>query len=165
MEAGKREYNFEEIDLNNIVNDVLDTYQFHLQNKGFKLDLVLSEKLCLINVDREAISECLINIIDNAVKYSGDKKEIQIKSVFNEERCIISVTDYGLGIKEEEQKKIFEKFYRVSSGLVHNTKGTGMGLSIVKQVIEAHSGEIEVKSKVGNGSTFTLSFPTQIKQV
>ena len=165
MEAGKREYNFEEIDLNNIVNDVLDTYQFHLQNKGFKLDLVLSEKSCLINVDREAISECLINIIDNAVKYSGDKKEIQIKSVFNEERCIISVTDYGLGIKEEEQKKIFEKFYRVSSGLVHNTKGTGMGLSIVKQVIEAHSGEIEVKSKVGNGSTFTLSFPTQIKQV
>lgn len=161
MEAGKREYKFEPVDLNQIVKDVLETYHFHLTNKGFQLKLEIPEDELIVNVDKEAISECVINIIDNAVKYSNYKKEIKIKTGIHKQNGFISVTDYGSGISDEDQKKIFEKFYRVSNGLVHNTKGTGMGLSIVKQVIDAHNGAIKVNSKLGGGSTFTLSFPTK----
>jgi two-component system phosphate regulon sensor histidine kinase PhoR len=164
MEAGKRDYNFEQIELNKVVQDVLETYQFHLTNKGFKLNLNLIENELMINADKEAVSECLINIIDNAVKYSQEKKEIEISTSNKNDELTISVKDFGAGISEEDQKKIFEKFYRVSTGLVHNTKGTGMGLSIVRQVMEAHSGSIRVKSKVDKGSTFTLSFPIKNNQ-
>ncbi|MBU1096190.1 MAG: HAMP domain-containing histidine kinase [Bacteroidetes bacterium] len=158
MEAGKREYKFESTDLNEIVENVMATYNFHLKNQGFECKISLHPAKLKVNIDKEAISEAIINIVDNAVKYSGEKKLIEISTGSDGIKNYISVKDYGTGIAEADQKKIFDKFYRVSNGLVHNTKGTGMGLSIVKQIVDSHNGKIKLYSIPGEGSTFTLIF-------
>jgi signal transduction histidine kinase len=102
-----------------------------------------------------------MNLLDNAVKYSehAEKKEVVVRVSERGRSIDISVTDHGIGIAPEEQKKIFEKFYRVSTGLVHDVKGSGLGLSLVKHIAEAHRGNVSVESAPGRGSTFTVSLP------
>ena len=111
-----------------------------------------------INADSDALSEAIINLLDNAVKYSKDKKNIVLATGDDNEWVFVEVKDLGIGIGKGDQKKIFEKFYRVSSVLVHNTKGTGLGLSLVKHIMDAHKGEISLTSELGKGSTFRLKF-------
>lgn len=159
MEAGKRKFTFEPKNINEVVDNIYQTYSYHLQNKGFKFEKDLSENLPEVSIDSEAISEALINLIDNAVKYSADKKEVFLKTGKTNESIFIEVSDKGIGIAPNEQKKIFDKFYRVSSGLIHNVKGTGIGLSLVKQIVEAHNGKIELKSNPGEGSSFRIFIP------
>ncbi len=159
MEAGKRTFNFEKSNLNDVISKVYETYKFHLQNNGFKFSLKEDKTIPSINIDHEALSEAVINLLDNAVKYSDNEKEIIISTGKQKENIFVEVSDKGVGISSEDQKKIFDKFYRVSSGLVHNSKGTGLGLTLVKHIIEAHSGSIELKSEPGKGSSFKLLFP------
>lgn len=159
MEAGKRKFTFEPTNINEVVDNIYQTYSYHLQNKGFKFEKELSDNLPEVVIDSEAISEAVINLIDNAVKYSDDKKEVVLKTGRINNAIYIAVSDKGIGIAPNEQKKIFEKFYRVSSGLIHNVKGTGIGLSLVKQIVEAHKGKIELKSNPGEGSTFIIIIP------
>ena len=158
MEAGKRTYNFEEVDLNEIVEQIYDSYRFHLQNNGFEFIFHRHDSPLKIKADSEALSEAIINLLDNAVKYSKDKKRVELLTGEKQESIFLEVTDLGIGIGTEDQKRIFEKFYRVSSGLVHNTKGTGLGLSLVKHIMDAHKGEVTLSSELGNGSTFRLIF-------
>jgi len=162
MEAGKRKYQFEEKDLNEIVEQMFSNYKFHLKNKNFQFNFFPDENLPKIKIDEEAISEAIINLIDNAVKYSDDKKEIIIKTGTDYNFAYIEVSDKGIGISSEDQKKIFDKFFRVSTGLVHNSKGTGLGLTLVKHIMDAHNGKIRLKSKLGEGSTFILLFPIKL---
>lgn len=156
MEAGKRKFNFESAQINEIVENIYQTYNYHLKNKGFKFEKHLTENLPEVKVDSEAVSEALINLIDNAVKYSAESKEVTLKTLSADGNVIIEVSDKGIGIAQEDQKKIFDKFFRVPSGLVHNVKGTGIGLSIVKQIVDAHKGRIELVSEPGKGSTFRI---------
>ncbi|QQS36678.1 MAG: HAMP domain-containing histidine kinase [Ignavibacteriales bacterium] len=158
MEAGKRKYTFAMEDLNDIVVSIYQNYSYHLFNKGFDFEFEPGIDLVKINVDREAVSEAVVNLVDNAVKYSSDTKYIKILTGKENASLYIEVQDKGIGINEEEQKKVFDKFYRVSTGLVHSTKGTGLGLSLVKHIMDAHSGTIELKSKPGEGTTFRLIF-------
>lgn len=159
MEAGKRKFNFKEEDLNEVVIQVYQSYSYHLYNKGFDFEYEPGIDIPKIMVDREAVAEAIVNLLDNAVKYSGDTKFIKMV-IGNENNFVfIEVLDKGIGISEEDQKKVFDKFYRVSSGLVHTTKGTGLGLSLVKQIMDAHKGKIILKSKLGEGSSFKLLFP------
>jgi two-component system phosphate regulon sensor histidine kinase PhoR len=159
MEAGKRKFNFEEEDLNDIVLQIYQNYSYHLYNKGFDFEYEPGIDIPKIVIDREAVSEAIVNLIDNAVKYSAETKFIKMVLGSEKENIFIEIQDKGIGISEEDQKKVFDKFYRVSSGLVHTTKGTGLGLSLVKQIMDAHKGKIELKSKVGEGSSFKLLFP------
>jgi len=159
MEAGKRKFVFAEEDLNNLVVQVYQNYSYHLYNKGFDFEFEPGIDIPKVIVDREAVSEAIVNLIDNAVKYSDDYKLIKMVISSENDFVFIEVQDKGIGISEEEQKKVFDKFYRVSSGLVHTTKGTGLGLSLVKQIMDAHKGKIDMKSKVGEGSSFKLLFP------
>lgn len=159
MEAGKRTYSFSPNDLNEIVIKIFATYKFHLQNNGFKSDLDLEETPLPVNADAEAVGEALINLIDNAIKYTQDNKYIKIRSGREDGSVFVEVQDKGIGISPENQKKIFEKFFRVQSSLIHNTKGTGLGLSIVKHIMDAHKGEIILESIPWAGSTFKLKFP------
>jgi two-component system phosphate regulon sensor histidine kinase PhoR len=159
MEAGKKEYRFSYIDLNHVVGDIFNSYQFHLQNNGFKFTFCPGTDIPEIKADGEAISEAVINLIDNAIKYSTVKKEITLTTGRDQSYAFIEISDKGIGISDENQKKIFEKFYRVSDGLVHNTKGTGLGLTLVKHIMDAHHGKIKVKSKLNEGSSFILNFP------
>jgi two-component system, OmpR family, phosphate regulon sensor histidine kinase PhoR len=158
MEAGKRTYSFEEIDLNEAVEQIYESYKFHLQNNGFEFVFHRYNSPLKIKADSEALSEAIINLLDNAVKYSKDKKHVALLTGEEKEYVFFEVKDTGIGIGTSDQKRIFEKFYRVSSGLVHNTKGTGLGLSLVKHIMDAHKGEVSLSSELGNGSTFRLKF-------
>jgi two-component system phosphate regulon sensor histidine kinase PhoR len=158
MEAGKRKYNFTESYLNDIVENVYRSYKFHLEQKGFIINVIKDETIPIIKIDEEAISEAVVNLVDNAVKYSDQLKEITIRTGMDNNSVFVEVEDKGIGIPAKDQKKIFEKFFRVGSGNVHNVKGTGLGLTIVKHIIDAHKGKIELKSEVNKGSIFRLVF-------
>jgi two-component system, OmpR family, phosphate regulon sensor histidine kinase PhoR len=159
MEAGKRKFNFAEEDVNEVVVQVYQNYSYHLYNKGFDFEYEPGIDIPKIVIDREAVSEAIVNLLDNAVKYSNETKFIKMVIACENDFVFIEIQDKGIGISEEDQKKVFDKFYRVSSGLVHTTKGTGLGLSLVKQIMDAHKGEIDLKSKLGEGSSFKLLFP------
>jgi two-component system phosphate regulon sensor histidine kinase PhoR len=160
IEAGKRDYHFSKVNINNLVEDIFKTYQFHLQNNNFKFSFECDPSVPEIDADSEAVSEAVINLLENAIKYSVDRKEIMITTGKEGNFVYVEISDKGIGISEEAQKKIFDKFYRVSDGLVHNTKGTGLGLTLVKHIMDAHRGEIKVKSKLNEGSNFKLIFST-----
>lgn len=159
IENGKREYIFSQTDINEIVERVISTYQHHFKNSNFTCNFNLAENLPLINVDEEAIIDALNNLIDNAIKYSANVKLIEINTGIKANRVFVEVKDSGIGIQEKDQTLIFDKFYRVTDGnLAHHAKGSGIGLNIVKHIIDSHHGEIEIQSSYGNGSTFTLFF-------
>lgn len=160
MEAGKRKFNFAEEDLNEIVIQIYQNYSYHLYNKGFDFEYEPGIEMPKVMVDREAVSEAIVNLIDNSVKYSTENKFIKI-AIGNENNFVfVEISDKGVGISEKDQKKVFDKFYRVSSGLIHTTKGTGLGLTLVKQIMDVHNGKIVLKSKSGEGSSFKLMFPS-----
>lgn len=157
-EAGKKVLHIEAVELSREVGDLLKTYDFHLKNKGFEY-VLQGEKPVLVMADRESLTEMIINLIDNAIKYGSDKKKIDLVLGKDLSMGWIAIRDYGEGISETDQKHIFDKFYRVSTGNLAKVRGTGLGLSFVKQLIEQQNGRISVKSELGKGSTFTLYFP------
>jgi two-component system phosphate regulon sensor histidine kinase PhoR len=159
MEAGRKEYHFSSVELNDVVSDVLKTYGFHLQSEGFTPGISLDGSLPPVRGDAGSISEAVINLIDNAIKYSGENKYLGIATGTTNGSLFIEVEDHGIGIAKEHQEKIFETFYRVSTGLVHTTRGTGLGLTLVKHIMEAHGGSVCVDSVPGKGSRFRLLFP------
>ena len=165
MESGTRKYNFTESSLADINDEVFRTYDYHIKGKGFTYKIDAKGDVNNIFADQDAISESIINLIENAIKYSSQKKEFIINIDENEIGVYWEIKDFGVGISKEDQIKIFDKFFRVSSGLVHNTKGTGLGLTLVKQIMEAHNGQIIVNSSVGKGSTFRLQFNNNFKKV
>jgi len=158
MESGRREYQFASVDLNTIVLKVLSSYESHLAHNGFSVKREITDPLPHIRADAEAVSEMLLNLIDNAVKYSDKEKLLRIATGISGQRVYVEIEDHGIGIAPSEQTKIFDKFYRVSTGSVHETKGSGLGLTLVQHLIDAHHGEVSVESQLKKGSTFRLSF-------
>jgi signal transduction histidine kinase len=159
IEAGRKEYRFAPADVGRIVEDVVEAYGFPIEQQGFRLVVQVADDLPEVEVDKEALSQALINLVNNAIKYSRDDKFIGIEARRDGDRILVSVMDRGIGIAKSEQKKIFEKFYRAEDSLVHETKGSGLGLSLVRHIMEAHGGSVELESAPGNGSTFTLVLP------
>ncbi|HYE15455.1 MAG TPA: HAMP domain-containing sensor histidine kinase [Pyrinomonadaceae bacterium] len=162
IESGRKTYQFERANVEGLVSETLKTCEVRLKQKGFSVVFHGSPRpLSLAVIDRDAIAQALMNLLDNAVKYSehAEKKEVTVRVGQKENLIHISVTDHGVGIAPEEQKKIFEKFYRVSTGLVHDVKGSGLGLALVKHIVEAHRGSVTVESAPGRGSTFTITLP------
>jgi two-component system phosphate regulon sensor histidine kinase PhoR len=160
IESMERTYRFEEVDSEEMIAETLKILEVQLKQKGFAINVEIdTEPLPIVMADREAIAQVLINLMDNAVKYSAAAKEVMVQLGQRDGFLAISVTDYGNGIPPGEHAKIFEKFYRVSTGLLHDVKGNGLGLSIVKHIIDAHQGRITVESDSGRGSTFTILLP------
>ncbi|MCF8261664.1 MAG: HAMP domain-containing histidine kinase [Melioribacteraceae bacterium] len=159
MDAGKRKFNFTEMDLNIITDSVTKDYNHHMVKNGFELKKSFFSAELIFMGDFEAVSEAIVNLLDNAVKYSKDEKIIEILTGVDKDSVFLEIKDHGIGISDEHQKKVFDRFYRVSTGLVHDTKGTGLGLTLVYQIMEAHKGRVDLKSKLGKGSTFKLLFP------
>ena len=160
MEAGKKQFNIHQTSLNDIVLSVMSIYQHNLDVNNFKYNIDLGKSRLIIDADEEAIKELLVNLIENAIKYSKENKFISIrtqKTVHDETR--LEVTDHGIGIAPEHQERIFEAFYRVESSMTAQTRGTGLGLSIVKRIVDSHHATILVNSEVGKGSTFIITFP------
>lgn len=160
IEAGRKEYDFRETDMGELVRSTIDSYRFQIEQNGFTLDQNISGEVPPLRVDREAIGRSLLNLVNNAVKYSQDRKYIGVNLYRDNGSVKLEVVDHGIGIATHEQEKIFEKFYRVGDPLVHNTKGSGLGLALVRHIVQAHGGQVSVDSTPGEGSKFTISFPT-----
>lgn len=160
IESGQKSYRFSEADVSEIVLDTLKTFSVRLQQDAFTLRIETPETpLPRAMVDAEAIGQVIVNLLDNAVKYSGTAREITVRLGQKFEFVTIAVVDHGIGIPTGEHEKVFDRFHRVSTGLVHDVKGSGLGLSLVKHIVEAHGGRVAVSSEVGHGSTFTVFLP------
>ena len=160
IESERKTYHFRKADVAGIIAETLKVYDVRLRQNGFAIEFIPpGAPLPPAVVDADALAQAFVNLLDNAVKYSGSSTEITVQVAEKDEYVTISVTDRGIGIPAEEQGKIFEKFYRVSTGLVHDVKGSGLGLSIVKHIVDAHHGFVAVESEPGAGSTFTIYLP------
>jgi signal transduction histidine kinase len=159
IEAGRKEYEFRETDIGELVRNTLDSYRYQVEQQGFELEESIEPDLPLVYVDREAIARALVNLVNNALKYSNQEKFLSVKLYKENGAVKLEVIDHGIGIERRDQTKIFEKFYRAGDPLVHNTKGSGLGLSLVRHISRAHGGDIEVESTPGRGSKFTLTLP------
>jgi signal transduction histidine kinase len=161
IEAGHKEYEFRETNIAELVHNTLDSYRYQIEQQGFAFDESIDSDLPAVRVDREAIARALVNLVNNALKYSTDEKFLGVKLYRANGSVKLEVSDHGIGITRREQSKIFEKFYRTGDPLVHNTKGSGLGLSLVRHITQAHGGDIAVESTPGKGSKFTMSLPLQ----
>src|SRR5215510_5889313 len=160
IESGRKLFQFESCDIKELVNGTLEAFTVHLKQNGFTLSYEAPQNaLPKVVLDPDAIALALTNLLDNAIKYSDAEKEISVRLTQTGAFVAIAVTDRGVGIAAEEHEKIFEKFYRVGASLVHDVKGSGLGLSLVKHIVVAHQGKITVRSKPGEGSTFTIHLP------
>jgi len=162
IDKGELKLKEEKILLNEIVHDVVQHAQFRIQSTGGKINLDLPTELIEISSDRLHLTNIISNLVDNAIKYSQKAPEIEISLRRENKKILLCVKDQGIGIKKEHLNKIFDKLYRVPTGNVHNVKGFGLGLSYVKAITELHGWDINVKSKVGEGSEFTLVMKDRI---
>lgn len=158
IEAGRKEYDFRETDLRELVHNTLESYRYQIEQSGFTFEEKIDE-VPPLRVDREAMARSLLNLVNNSLKYSQDRKYIGVNLYRDNGSVKLEVVDHGIGIPQPEQEKIFEKFYRVGDPLVHNTKGSGLGLSLVRHIAQAHGGDVAVESAPGRGSRFTITLP------
>ncbi len=162
IESNKRKYLFSDTRINEVVENASLTFRYTLENKGFIYSFEPDVNLPAISADREALTDAFVNLIDNAIKYSAEHKNIAVRTGKSDGYAYFEVEDQGIGISERDQKYIFDKFYRVTEkNLAHRVKGSGLGLAIVKHIVDAHHGKIELISKQGSGSRFRLLFPVK----
>jgi two-component system phosphate regulon sensor histidine kinase PhoR len=162
IESNKRKYTFSETVINEVVENAALTFRYSLENKGFRYSFEPGEDLPVIMADRESIADAFVNLVDNAMKYSTENKDITVRTGKYDNYVFVEVEDHGIGISDKNQKFIFDKFYRVTEmNLANSVKGSGLGLAIVKHIMDIHKGSIYVKSTPGSGSLFRLSFPVK----
>ena len=163
MEEGQKIFRFERANIIPVVKDMVESFQKHTEDQGFNISLTIPESLPYVVFDKAALEQVMHNLIDNACKYSGDSKSIEIKLLLKGNKIVINISDYGIGIRKEDQDKIFSRFYRAGEELSQTIKGSGIGLTIVKQIVEAHQGEITIESSPGKGSIFSVKLPLSQK--
>ena len=156
---GKLKLNFTKIDLNLIVSQAAANFEIRVTTSNGSLHTELSAENAWINGDEIHITNVIYNLLDNAEKYSKEIPTIEISTENKSNWVIVQIKDYGIGISKDNLSQIFERFYRIPTGNVHNVKGFGLGLSYVKRIVDEHHGKIKVESTVGKGSKFRLYFP------
>jgi len=163
LEEGQKAFRFEKTNLKGLIDRVLSVFQKSIADEGFSVLSSVPETLPVLYIDKEAIEQVLYNLLDNAYKYSGEIKKIEILAESTENQVQISVKDYGIGIQQEDHHKIFDRFFRGGNELTRSVKGSGIGLTIVKKIIEAHHGTVSLLSTPGKGSTFQVNLPINTK--
>ncbi len=159
IEQDVKAYHFQKADISRVVEDILSFYSFHFQALGFSVKKKCPKDPVWLSIDPDAVKQALTNLIDNAIKYSSKTREIKITVVEKDYRVEVRIKDKGIGIPKQEYRKIFGGFYRVSEAQKLAPRGVGLGLKIVKHIMEAHGGDVQVESQTGRGSTFYLLFP------
>jgi PAS domain S-box-containing protein len=164
LEAGIR-LDLESVPVGDVIQSVLDSYRPQAVNKQIDLEVELSEEMQPLEVDTTLIRQAIANLVDNALKYTPAKGEVNITAFQRNERQIVQVRDSGVGIAPTDQARLFEKFYRARGRATLNVKGSGLGLAIVKSIMQLHGGKVAVDSKLGEGSVFTLEFPIHPEEI
>ena len=160
MESQQKTYCVTPVDIEGLVMETLRVLDARCEQEGFTIDVDRPPTpLPPAVVDADSIQQAVLNVLDNAMKYSGDARRIRIQLGQAAGYNTIAVTDYGIGIPRDEQERIFDRFYRVSTGLVHNVKGSGLGLAIVHHIVTANHGRITLESTSGEGTTLTIDLP------
>jgi signal transduction histidine kinase len=162
MERNKRAFEFAEVEPNDIVRDAVGTIRDRFESAGCRLNIELASELPTINADRDAMVTVLLNLLDNAYKYSENDKQITIRTYSTDRSVCFEVADKGIGLSRRDTKRVFNRFYQVDQSLSRRTGGCGLGLSIVKFIVDAHGGTIDVQSRLGQGSTFAVTLPAEI---
>jgi signal transduction histidine kinase len=159
IEGGRRQYQIAPAEVEPLIREALEPFGYVVERQGFKVDLAVAADLPPVPLDPDAFSQALGNLVDNAIKYAGQKKAVRIEAGVRDGHLAVAVADEGIGIPPEEQDRIFEKFYRVGRSETQGRRGSGMGLTLVRHIAEAHGGRVTVESRPGGGSRFTLLFP------
>jgi two-component system phosphate regulon sensor histidine kinase PhoR len=159
LERGKASYSFAEGRLDEVVERALDVARYRLDKEKMRLRTEIEANLPPVRMDEDAMTLVLLNLVDNAVKYAGEGGEVAVRLARAPGGVALSVRDRGPGISADEQQRIFERFYRATNARMRNVRGSGIGLSLVKHIAEAHGGRVEVSSAPGQGATFTVFVP------
>jgi two-component system phosphate regulon sensor histidine kinase PhoR len=159
FDHGELKLKLEELDLHQVIETVAQNFLLQLDKRGGRLDFSPDAEYTVIHGDSMHITNVISNLLENAVKYTRQNPQIGISTHNEQDNIVVSVSDNGIGISKEDQKRIFDKFFRVPTGNVHNVKGFGLGLSYVKLIVEHHRGSIKIKSEPGKGSKFDIILP------
>ena len=161
MDAGAREFTLQPVPAQELVQRVVAEFQAEVRNRGYRVDLEWHGDEAMVHADAAALERALWNLLDNALKYSPRCKTIWVRGDVEDGRLVISVRDQGIGIPREEQRKVFEKFVRGAAATASAVKGTGLGLTLVQQIVQVHGGQVRLESRPGDGSTFSIVLPVQ----
>jgi len=159
IERGRRRYDPVPTAVEALVRETLEAFEYPLAQQGFKAEVTVAADLPPVRLDADAVGQALANLVDNAIKYSGERRSLRVDARVENRQLAITVADEGLGIPREEQARIFEKFYRVGRSETQGRRGSGVGLALVRHVAAAHGGRVTVESRPGEGSRFTMWFP------
>ena len=159
IEEEKKVFRFEKTNLTEVIRHVTSVFQKSVANEGFSVTTYIPEILPELSVDKEAIQQVLYNLLDNAYKYSGESRNIEVIAESSGDLVKIRVKDFGIGIPHDDQDKIFDRFFRGGNELTRSVQGSGIGLTIVKRIIEAHHGKVSLESTPGKGSIFRVTLP------
>ena len=161
MEQGRKLYQLRPTSIGAVLDAVAHAAQYPLQQAGFALGIAAEEPLPEVNADADALQQAVLNLVMNAMKYSGARKEIELIAGREDGAVVIAVRDYGVGIALEHRQRIFERFYRVPSAENQRIPGAGLGLTLVAHIAKAHGGDVTVESTLGAGSIFALRLPLE----
>jgi two-component system phosphate regulon sensor histidine kinase PhoR len=156
---GRLKLKFKEFDVNNMIRSVISNFELRVKSKNGTLETEINAEHPLIKGDEVHITNVIFNLLDNAMKYSKEIPEIKVSTENKKGFIVISVQDKGIGISKEHHTQIFDRFYRVPTGNIHNVKGFGLGLSYVKKIVDSHNGTIKVESVIHKGTKFSILFP------
>ena len=159
IDMGRKEFDLKKGYLQDVIGDTLESYSYHLEKKGFVIHRDIDRELPEISFDDEAVASVLVNLLSNAMKFSLDEKEVTVRLFRDNGNAVLQVSDRGIGIPHGEIPKIFERFYRSENKTVSETRGSGLGLTLVRHIAEAHGGSVRVESEPGKGSTFSVMLP------
>jgi signal transduction histidine kinase len=159
IEGGRQRYDIAPGAVEPVVQEVLEAFRYPLAQQGFKVDVEIAPDLPEVPMDAAAIKQALANLVDNAIKYSGEHRRLRVSTRRAGDHLAVEVADEGVGIPPGESHRIFEKFYRIGRSETQGRRGSGVGLALVKHIAEAHGGRVTVESRVGEGSRFTLHLP------
>ncbi len=161
IEAGMKEYEFTETDVSGLVEETAAEFRNQAAPKNFVIECDIVGEIPQASLDKDAVRRALLNLLDNAFKYSGESRHIRVQTWADPKFIRIAVEDHGIGIEKAEQKKVFEKFYRSDLPHENQIRGSGIGLTLVKHIAQAHGGDVILDSQGGKGTTVTLAFPLE----
>jgi two-component system phosphate regulon sensor histidine kinase PhoR len=159
LERGEIPLRKTELDFHELIRESLKGMSIQIENKQGNLKVTLHAGRFVVIGDRTHLINAFCNLIDNALKYSNEKPALSIQTSNNGQNLVVVVSDEGIGIEKEYQQKVFDKFFRVPTGDVHDVKGFGLGLAYIKKIVELHGGTIELQSEKGKGTAFTITIP------